>query len=113
MGCAHVDAAALDELAHLVGLAVGAERDEGGYGNTRYKLVDDDVYLSDANYGGSTRALLLDASRRELLIGEGGWLKVVDNISLWQSDVATENPCTPTISVPLRNETFHGTWVQI
>jgi hypothetical protein len=70
-------------------IAQGYYLPTGGYGNTRYKLVDDDVYLSDVNYGGSAHALLLDASRRELLIGEGSWLKVVDNISLWQSDVAT------------------------
>lgn len=60
----------------------------GGYGNARYKLVNDDVYISDTPYGGSSKARVLDACRRELLIGEQSWIKVVDNISLWQSDVA-------------------------
>lgn len=67
---------------------------QNSYGNARFKLVDDSPYGSDVVYGGGSlnAARILDTSRRTLLLSEGGWLKIVHAIQVWDEDVAEVAP---------------------
>lgn len=86
--------AAADLAAQLAAAAEAAGYYEplGEYGNARFKLVEEDAFAGDQVHGTSqSEAVILDASRRALLLREGAWLKTVDSIAVWASDVVEVN----------------------